>query len=184
MYTDYEKSVELDTETTLALSELVLQNIKSARSKLKQIIKKMDDIEKYREQEVSHFDKDVPARIVRTEVLADINALCYEFRWGAESLAKRATFAAVDTLPPYRIPNPVKSEELYSNVVMPAIDLDCALENDVFYLRMPMLWSRNNKLHKTAYGYNIGPEQSRMYKEVIGYTNRKAAEYHIRQPCS
>ena len=57
-----EKSVELDTETTLALSELVLQNIKSARSKLKQIIKKMDDIEKYREQEVSHFDKDVPAR--------------------------------------------------------------------------------------------------------------------------
>lgn len=169
MYTDYEKFAELDTETTLALSELVLQNIKSARNKLKQIIKKMDDIEKYREQEVSHFDKDAPARIVRTEVLADINDLCYEFRWGAESLAKRATFAAVDTLPPYRIPNPVKSEALHSDAILPAIDLDCALENDVFYLRLPMLWSRNNKLHKTAYGYNIGPEQSRMYKEVIGH---------------
>lgn len=177
MSIDYEKSAELDTETTLALSDLVLQNIKSARSKLKQILKNMDNIERFREQEISYLDENAPARIVRTEVLADINELCNEFRWGAESLAKRATFAAVDTLPPFRIPNPIKREELYSDAILPAIDLDCALENDVFYLRMPMLWSKNNKLHKTARGYNIGPEQSRMYKEVIGYAILKMPNY-------
>ncbi len=65
----------------------------------------------------------------------------------------------------------------YASNIIPVDGIECYLEQDAIYIRLPMLWSRNNGKRSSKRETFFVPEMSKMYRESVDAAIRLTGNY-------